>query len=63
MACTAKTLNEWIKKAEVNAGKRAGVPADLAARLRALKLENQELQQANEILRKASAHFAQAPLG
>ncbi len=51
-----------MKKAEVNAGKRAGVPADMAAKLKALERENRELRQANEILRKASAYFAQAEL-
>jgi transposase-like protein len=62
IGCTTQTLNEWIKKAEVDAGKRAGVPTDMAARLKALERENRELRQANEILRKASACFAQAEL-
>lgn len=60
--CTGQTLNEWVKKAEVDAGKRAGVPTDMAAKLKALERENRELRQANEILRKASAYFAQAEL-
>jgi transposase-like protein len=55
-------LNEWVKKAEVETGKRAGVPAEMADRLKALERENRELRQANEILRKASAYFAQAEL-
>ena len=62
IGCTGQTLNEWVKKAEVDAGKRAGVPTDMAARLKALERENRELRQANEILRKASAYFAQAEL-
>ena len=62
IGCTAQTLNEWVKKAEVDSGKRAGVPTDMAARLKALERENRELRQANEILRKASAYFAQAEL-
>jgi transposase-like protein len=62
IGCTGQTLNEWVKKAEVDAGKRAGVPADMATRLKALERENRELRQANEILRKASAYFAQAEL-
>jgi len=62
IGCTAQTLNEWVKKAEVDTGKRAGVPADTAERLKALERENRELRQANEILRKASAYFAQAEL-
>jgi transposase len=60
--CTGQTLHEWVKKAEVDAGKRAGVPTDMAAKLKALERENRELRQANEILRKASAYFAQAEL-
>lgn len=56
------TLLEWVKKAEVNSCKRAGVPTELEDRLKALECENRELRQANEILRKASAYFAQAEL-
>src|SRR5207237_5698417 len=55
-------LNEWLKKAEVETGKRAGVPTEAADRLKALEREVRELRQANEILRKASAYFAQAEL-
>jgi len=62
IGCSAHTLNEWVKKAEVETGKRAGVPAETADRLKALERENRELRQANEILRKASAYFAQAAL-
>ena len=62
IGCTAQTLNEWIKKAEVDSGKRAGVPTEMAEKLKALERENRELRQANEILRKASAYFAQAEL-
>lgn len=62
IGCTGQTLNEWVKKAEVDAGKRAGVPTDVAEKLKALERENRELRQANEILRKASAYFAQAEL-
>jgi transposase-like protein len=62
IGCTAQTLNEWVKKAEVDSGARAGVPADVSERLKALERENRELRQANEILRKASAYFAQAEL-
>ena len=53
---------EWAKKSEVESGQRAGVTSDVAARLKALERENRELRQANEILRKASAYFAQAEL-
>ena len=62
IGCSGHTLLEWVKKAEVNSGKRAGVPPELADRLKALERENRELRQANEILRKASAYFAQAEL-
>ena len=59
---TGQTLNEWVKKAEIDAGKRAGVPTDMAEKMKVLERENRELRQANEILRKASAYFAQAEL-
>jgi transposase len=62
IGCTAQTLNEWVKKAEVDAGKRAGVPTEMGERMKALEREVRELRQANEILRKASAYFAQAEL-
>jgi transposase len=62
IGCSAQTLNEWIKKIEIDSGKRAGVPTDMAEKLKALERENRELRQANEILRKASAYFAQAEL-
>lgn len=62
IGCTAWTLLDWVKRAEVDAGKRAGVPTEVAEKLKALERENRELRQANEILRKASAYFAQAEL-
>jgi transposase-like protein len=62
IGCSAHTLNEWVKKAEVESGQRAGMPSEMAAKLKALERENRELRQANEILRKASAYFAQAEL-
>ncbi len=62
IGCAARTLHEWTEKAEVDGGKRAGVPSEVAEKLRALERENRELRQANEILRKASAYFAQAEL-
>src|SRR3954454_13973393 len=62
IGCTAQTLLGWVKKAEVDSGKRVGVPTDMAEKLKALERENRELRQANEILRKASAYFAQAEL-
>src|ERR1700677_839582 len=62
IGCTAQSLNGWIKKAEIDSGVRGGVPTDIADRLKALERENRELRQANEILRKASAYFAQAEI-
>jgi transposase-like protein len=60
IGCSGHTLNEWVKKAEVDSGKRAGVSSEMADRMKALERENRELRQANEILRKASAYFAMA---
>jgi transposase-like protein len=62
IGCTPQTLHDWVKKAEVDSGQRAGVPTDMADKLKALERENRELRQANEILRKASAYFATAEL-
>ena len=62
IGCAPQTLNEWVKKTEVDNGKRAGIPTEMADRLKALERENRELRQANEILRKASAYFAMAEL-
>ena len=60
--CVPRTLNEWVKKVEVDSGQRAGVPSEMSEKMKALERENRELRQANEILRKASAYFAQAEL-
>ena len=62
IGCTPQTLNEWVKKAEVDSGRRAGVSSEMAERMKALERENRELRQANEILRKASAYSAMAEL-
>ncbi len=62
IGCTAQTLNEWVKKVEVDSGRKPGLTTDMAAKLKTLERENRELRQANEILRKASAYFAQAEL-
>ncbi|GGA03522.1 transposase [Elstera cyanobacteriorum] len=62
IGCSAPTLNEWVKKAEVDSGRRSGLPTEMAERMEALERENRELRQANEILRKASAYFAMAEL-
>lgn len=62
IGCTPQTLHSWIVKAERDSGKRSGTPFDVADKLKKLERENRELRQANEILRKASAYFAQAEL-
>ena len=62
IGCTAQTLHEWVKKVEVDSGRKPGLTSDMAAKMKALERENRELRQANEILRKASAYFAQAEL-
>ena len=62
IGCTSQTLNEWLKKAERDSGRKPGMTSDMAAKLKALERENRDLRQANEILRKASAYFAQAEL-
>ena len=62
IGCSAHTLLEWVKKAEVDSGKRGGIATDVADKLKSLERENRELRQANDILRKASAYFALAEL-
>jgi len=62
IGCTAQTLLEWVKRVEVDSGKRVGVTTEMAEKLKTLERENRELRLANEILRKASAYFAQAEL-
>ena len=57
-----QTLSDWVKKAHRDSGRAPGVPSDIAAKVKALEREVRELRQANEILRKASARFAQAEL-
>ncbi len=44
IGCSANTLNDWVKKAEIDDGKRAGVPSEMAERLKALERENRELR-------------------
>ena len=57
-----ETLRNWLRQAERDAGKRPGLTTDERQRLKDLERENFELRRANEILRKASAFFAQAEL-
>lgn len=62
IGCTAETLRRWVRQVERDGGSRAGMTTDERERIRALEREVRELRQANEILRKASAYFAQAEL-
>jgi len=62
IGCTAQTLSNWVRRAERDHGERPGLTREDRERLKALERENRELRQANEILRKASAYFAQAEL-
>ena len=62
IGCTAETLRKWVRQVERDEGKRAGLTTDERERLKALERENRELRRANEILKTASAFFAQAEL-
>lgn len=62
IGCTKESLRHWVRQTEHDHGRRPGLTSDERARLKALERENQELRRANEILRKASAFFAQAEL-
>jgi transposase-like protein len=62
IGCTAETLRKWVRQVERDQGLRDGTTTEERDRLKALERENRELRQANEILRKASAYFAQAEL-
>jgi len=62
VGCTAETLRKWVRQSEIDQGKREGLSSSERDRLKQLERENRELKQANEILRKASAYFAQAEL-
>ena len=62
LGCSPDSLRAWCQQAERDAGMRSGLTSDEQARLKALERENRELRQANEILKKASAYFAQAEL-
>ena len=62
IGCSGETLRKWVRQAERDQGLRAGLTTDERERFKALEREVRELRQANEILRKASAYFAQAEL-
>ena len=62
LGCSVEALRRWVRQAERDAGQRAGLTTDERHRLKQLERENFELRRANEILKKASAYFAQAEL-
>jgi transposase-like protein len=62
IGCTAETLRKWVRQVERDSGRRPGLTTDEKERLKDLEREVRELRRANEILRKASAFFAQAEL-
>ena len=62
IGCTSETLRHWVRQAERDTGRRPGLTTEERDRLKTLERENRELKRANEILRKASALFAQAEL-
>ena len=62
IGCTGETLRKWVRQAERDQGIRGGMTTSERDRLKELERENRELKRANEILRKASAYFAQAEL-
>ena len=62
IGCTVEAVRRWVRQAERDAGHRSGLTTDERARLTQLERENVELRRANEILKKASAYFAQAEL-
>ena len=62
IGCSAETLRKWVRRAERDSGKRVGLTSNERERIKELERENRELKRANEILRKASAFFAQAEL-
>jgi transposase-like protein len=62
IGCTPETLRKWVRRAEIDQGIRGGLTSTERERLKELERENRELKRSNEILRKASAFFAQAEL-
>ncbi len=62
IGCSAETLRKWVRQTEIDTGRRGGLTSEEQVRVKDLERENRELRRANEILRKASAYFAQAEL-
>lgn len=62
IGCTAQTLRSWVKQAEIDQGRLDGLTTSDRQRMKEMERELKELRRANDILRKASAYFAQAEL-
>jgi transposase len=62
LGCTVETLRKWVRQTERDSGQRPGLTTSERERMKELEREVRELKRANEILRKASAYFAQAEL-
>ena len=62
IGCSTETLRKWVRRTEIDSGHRVGLSSEEQARVKELEREVRELRRANEILRKASAYFAQAEL-
>lgn len=62
IGCVPQTLHEWVKREEIDSGQRDGLTSSERERLKQLERENKELRRANDILKAASAFFAQAEL-
>jgi transposase len=62
LGCTPESLRRWVRQWERDQGQRPGLTSEEQTRLKQLEKENRELKRANEILRTASAYFAQAEL-
>ena len=62
IGCSAEALHKWVRRFEIDSGRRGGLSSDERAQMKELEREVRELRRANEILRKASAYFAQAEL-
>ncbi len=62
IGCSPETLRKWVRQTEVDTRRRGGVTSEELSRMKELERENRELRRTNDILRKASAFFAQAEL-
>ena len=62
IGCTSQTLRNWVRRSQIDSGQRPGLTSEERARIKELEREVRELRRANDILRKASAFFAQAEL-